>query len=493
MRRLLLALVLAGCGNGGAVVSPDMSPANPCGQDVCIRTAPKNKVDMLFVLSDGPTMGTKLAAFRASLPALLDTLAQYPAAGAPADYHFGVVTADLGAGGSALPSFGCQPGGDGATLRASADMTGGVRYVEYDQLTGMQNVPDVAATLDAISDVGTSGCTFQQPLQAGYQALHDFVPENAGFLRSDAVLVVVYVSDADDCSAPYDTDLFDASSDGVARYGPLDRFRCTQFGVQCNGAPVPPMSVSGLTGCSSYDLSNGGKLTAVDRYINFFATPAAQGGVKLDPSDVVLAAIAAPADPVGVTITSPCADDASVAMCPTLNPSCIAVNDTSRFGDPAVRLQAVVGAARYHQAGSICNDSDDDVMKKLLPLGQGGVGPACLQTPVATRVDGTPDCVVENITTRPDGSQSIADVPSCAENGGVTPCWRLVDRLADYDTGGCTPPDVVPPMTCKLPPYCQPVIDPVDGMRQLYVPIVDWGGGAPDHATTSDFHCASPR
>ena len=134
---------------------------------------------MLFVLDDGPTMGDKLATFRASLPAMLESLAQYAAAGAAAEYHFGVITADLGAGPSALPTFGCLPGGDGAKLRASADTSGGVRYIDDDQVAGTSNVPDVATALAALTDVGTAGCAFRQPLEAAYRALHDRIAENS--------------------------------------------------------------------------------------------------------------------------------------------------------------------------------------------------------------------------------------------------------------------------------------------------------------------------
>ena len=112
------------------------------------------------------------------------------------------------------------------------------------------------------------------------------------------ILAVVYVTDEDDCSAPPTSDLFDPSTNGVNMYGTLHSFRCTQFGVQCNGMPVPPMSVSGLTGCQSQTMANGGKLFDIQKYTDFFTKPAAQGGVKVDPNDVILVGITSPADPV---------------------------------------------------------------------------------------------------------------------------------------------------------------------------------------------------
>ncbi|HEY2749151.1 MAG TPA: hypothetical protein VGL86_31245 [Polyangia bacterium] len=495
MRRVIfaLALALAGCCGGGIVASPQPPlPTDPCAENLCITTSAKNKVDILFVLDDAPTMADKLATFRASLPAMLDSLTQYAANGEPAWYHLGVVTSDLGAGPDAIPALGCKPSGDGAVLRGSADMGGGERFIDYDQLSGASNVPDVAATLASITDVGSGGCDIRQPLEAAYRALHDDLDENLGFLRSDALLVVVFVTDADDCSVPVGSDLFDGSSAGVAEYGPLDRFRCTQHGIACNGAPVPAAAVSGLTGCTSYDGSNGGKLTDISQYADFFTRPGAQGGVKADPNDVKLVALAGPVDPVGVTVTSPCAFDATIAMCPKLNPSCVAPNDTLAFGDPAVRLATVVHASQQDFLGSICASDDSDVMRMLVPVGQGGLDPGCIKTLVATRADGTPDCAVDDVTTAPDGTQTTRELPSCAENGDTPPCWQLVDRLAQYDSEGCMLLGQMDPTTCELPPACQPVLDPTDGMRQLYTVTIDRGPNGPAAgSTTSIVHCAT--
>ncbi len=497
MRRLLLALALAlaGCNSGGIVASlPPPLPAGPCSQDACIITNSTSKVDMLFVLDDGPTMADQLATWRASLPAMLDSLTQYAADGVPAWYHLGVITSDLGAGPAAIAALGCNPGGDGARLRASADMSGGERFIDYNQLAGASNVPDVAATLATITDVGTAGCDIRQPLEAAYHSLHDNLAENAGFLRSDALLVVVFVTDADDCSTPANTDLFDGSSAGVAAYGPLDRFRCAQFGIACNGAPVPATAVSGLTGCTSQQMSAGGKLYDLSRYTDFFTRPAAEGGVKADPEDVFLAAVAGPSDPVGVTITSPCAYDASIASCPTLSPSCVAPDDVNRSGDPAVRLLALVAAGTNNRSGSICASDDTAVMTNFFPIIDRDFGPSgCLQSLVAMRADGTPDCTAEDRTTSPDGTQSIMELPSCAENGNVPPCWQLIDDLAQYESEGCMPAGQPSPATCKLPLTCQPVIDPVNGMVELYTVTIDRGpNGPPDGHTITVFTCATP-
>src|SRR5262249_17054929 len=127
--------------------------------------------------------------------------------------------------------------------------------IDYDQASGVTNLPpgqDLAATFACMASVGDKGCGFEQPLEAAYRALHDPPPENAGFLRSEAILAVIYVTDEDDCSAPPDSTLFDPAR--VDTYGALLSYRCTQFGVQCGNPPAPPpygSSEGPLTGCAA--------------------------------------------------------------------------------------------------------------------------------------------------------------------------------------------------------------------------------------------------
>jgi len=496
---------------------PVESPKTTVTQETSVRVeqSVKNKVDLLFLIDNSPSMAPKQNELVKRFPTLIKALDNFAAQGNPASYHIGVVNSDLGSGPYNLTQGQCHPGGDGAKLQvtpaagavlpaglscANFALSGGVRYIDYNQLTGTNNImgePDVASAFSCMAAVGEAGCGFEHQLEASYRALHDTIAENTGFLRSDAILALVYVTDEDDCSAPPNSDLFDPSTNGINMYGTLHSFRCTQFGVQCNGQPVPPMSVSGLTGCSSYDLSNGGKLTDLNTYINFFTKPAAQGGVKVDPNDVILVAITAPKDPVGVSITMPCADQVNTPSCPILNHSCIAATNNQFFGDPAVRLSAVVGAARHNNLTSICDTDYTAAIQALGDLIISQIGAGCLNSPIASRPDGTPDCVVEDVTALPDGTTQTKEIPSCAENGHMVPCWQVIDKLAQYQMQGCTPPGVPQPTTCKLPPSCQPVTNPVDGKQQLVTVSIDRGTdstGKPNPApagTTANVSCAT--
>ena len=82
-------------------------------------------------------------------------------------------------------------------------LTGGVRYIDYDQIAGTNNVAGGVTVADAFTCMannnGDLGCPYLQVLEASYRALSNPPPENAGFLRDDSLLVVVFLADGDDC------------------------------------------------------------------------------------------------------------------------------------------------------------------------------------------------------------------------------------------------------------------------------------------------------
>ena len=115
-------------------------------------------------------------------------------------------------------------------------------------------------------------------------------------------------------------------------------------------------------------------------------------------------------------------------------------------------------------------------MQQLGELISSQIGPGCLNSPVASRADGTPDCEVEDVTANPDGTTSIIEIASCAENNNMPPCWQLNDLLSQYQMQGCVPPPGPPPVACKLPLSCQPVTNPVDSKQQLASMSINRGG-----------------
>jgi hypothetical protein len=305
--------------------------------------------------------------------------------------------------------------------------TRGVNFIDYDQLyRGANGIPDsnlppgqdLATTFDCMASVGENGCGFEQPLEAVYQALHGQLAENHDFLRSDAILVVVFVTDEDDCSAPPNTDLFDPAS--TAQYGALTSYRCTRFGIECGDPPITMPygeSMGPITPCSSLPPARGGELFDINRYINFFQKPASQGGVKVDPDDVIL-----------VGITAPSAQGAASVITNgvvTLQHSCIAPSDPAFFGDPAVRIQQLIGSLPLanQQLTSICDTSYQQALQSLGRLIDHH-RPLCV--PFLFPDPTHPDCIVEDHTANADGTTTVTSIPACGS--GALPCWRLVPQ-----------------------------------------------------------------
>jgi hypothetical protein len=107
--------------------------------------------------------------------------------------------------------------------------------------------------------VGTSGCGFEHQLAATSKALT--APENAGFLRDDAFLQIVLITDEDDCSAPTDSDLF-------TRQFPDEEpsFRCARAGHACRGQMPPSADFSApLAECKAVE---NGALSNVQGFVD---------------------------------------------------------------------------------------------------------------------------------------------------------------------------------------------------------------------------------
>lgn len=399
-----------------------------------------DKVDLLFLVDNSPSMAPKQARLRDRFYELIRAFEDFRGQGRPGHYHIGVVTSDLGAGPFAIGGGACRPGGDGGRLQALGAAApvgcrapeGGVAFIDYDQIRGSDNLPagqDLFATFGCMAQVGDRGCGFEHALEAVYRALKEPPPENAGFLRADAVLAVVLLTDEDDCSAPPDTDLFDPARE--ADFGPLLSYRCTQFGLTCAGQ-APPLGASpgALPDCVPAANPGGagpGKLYDVSRYVDFFRRPAAMGGVKANPADAFVFALAAPPSPVQVVLGNPnpsvpgalepCTGPFDGRTCAALLQHACASPSEELFGDPAVRIAAVASSTLPRQA-SICDSSYQPAMQTLASsIFSYMSGNGCVPGPMPD--PGDPRCVVEDQL--PDGSN--VRVPACVQ--GDMPCWRL--------------------------------------------------------------------
>src|SRR5690606_13334754 len=108
----------------------------------------------------------------------------------------------------------------------------------------------LTAAFSAIASLGASGCGFEQHLEAAKRALDGKNPVNAGFLRDDAYLALIFIQDEDDCSIAHSTLL----GGDLNTLGPLQSFRCNRFGHVCatGGTNPTEMNMVGPKGgCAS--------------------------------------------------------------------------------------------------------------------------------------------------------------------------------------------------------------------------------------------------
>jgi hypothetical protein len=208
-----------------------------------VASADPTQIDVLVVVDDSPGMAEEQAALVLGIDDLVDGLR---AGGILPDLHLGVVSTDVG-----IPPFdagGCSGDGDDGVLQHVPQVAGcappidvyladkpGPRGTRIRNYTG--SLTDAFA---CVATLGTDGCDFEQPLEAIRRALDGRHPENAGFLRPGSTLVVIVLSDEDDCSAQ-DTGVFDPDPihDHISSaYGPFDSFRCTEHGLECDGGTI---------------------------------------------------------------------------------------------------------------------------------------------------------------------------------------------------------------------------------------------------------------
>ena len=207
-------------------------------------------VDILFVIDNSPSMLPKQQALAQNIPKFMELLDQTvmdasTTSGRMIDYHLGVVTSDIGSRvapntpwRAAIGSCDTYAGDDGVLQNTPCTMrnlTGKAlaacnavcadpaivpgldpgtmkpyRFI-WRKMDGTTNVPKVldtntkkdigpAKAFQCMALLGDSGCAIEGPLEAMRRALDSHAPENAGFLRKNSLLAVVFITDEDDCS-----------------------------------------------------------------------------------------------------------------------------------------------------------------------------------------------------------------------------------------------------------------------------------------------------
>jgi hypothetical protein len=336
----------------GPASLPDFNPPPPpldfsvpdVGPTTCAKIAtaaagtsgPKGKADILFVVDDSAGMTGYQLSLNQAMATLESTL------GSTADYRVGVITTDLGTPFNLPNCGGC---GDDATLQSqpflSSCLAPLTKYLENKK--GVKSYTgSLANAFKCLSSVGTNGCGFEQPLESA--AI--FLTNPQSFIRSDASLVLVILTNEDDCSAknPY---LYDPGPAATAALGQVSSFRCFQHGITCdiNDPKVPGPRKN----CKP---KTGGLLRGVSAYATLLK------GLK-PAGRVGLVVIAGPTTPVSVSVAGGQT---------SLSSSC----QTQGFASPGIRLKALVDAfgalGKFHSICSAIGPAMTDVASMVTTL-----------------------------------------------------------------------------------------------------------------------------
>jgi len=419
-------------------------------------------VDILFLIDDSSGMALAQNNLIRNFPTFMATLQADPA-GLP-NLHIGVVSADMGAGDGSIPGCDATGGKNGIfqyTARGTCSGTNlqlGATFISnvngYANYTG-----DIEDAFGCIAALGESGCGFEHQFAAIERALGvdgrgPPPAENSTFLRDEAALAVVMLTNEDDCSAStgdgpnrriplFDTD---ANTGLNSQLGPPINFRCNEFGHFCRRAGGSPMHPDrkapngDLNAAVVYDdgqsrdggPSGGCESNELEGYLlSTLDTANRIKSLKADPSKVAVASIQGPPTPYAVHWTNPPSTDTTCypdsCPWPAITHACTAAD--GRTGDPGVRTAQFAEAFGTNGVQlSVCDDSFGPGLARVATIINGLLGPTCIPGPVALNSAGQPDCKVELTA----GTVGPSTVPACADNGGVAPCWQL------ETTAGCS-------------------------------------------------------
>ena len=325
--------------------------ARPASEEIvrgALQAPANGKVDILFMVDNSASMEVGQAKLVANIPGFVDALKNLP--GGLPDVHIAVVSSDMGAGDGLISGCGANGGDRGVFQYAprgsctSTTLQSGATFIVNSNGQTNYTAADISGVLSCIAALGSGGCGFEHQLASvaralGADGLGPAPQENQGFLRPDAALAIILLTNEDDCSAPQGSPLFDVASSQslTSTVGPPSSFRCNEFGHVCGSPPAPPPRTSPnptdltttvtLDGCTSAECD--GMLTPIAGFAARIKT------LKVDPANQILVAtVTGPVTPYTVHWSAAPTND--TGPWPYMTHSCTTASGD--FADPAVRL-----------------------------------------------------------------------------------------------------------------------------------------------------------
>lgn len=356
----------------------------------------------------------------------------------------------------------CGLSGEALAIRPTAIEPGGERRPRpwIEKIDGETNLPadvDVAAAFACFGPQGINGCGYEQPLEAMYRALEkaQVTSEgNHGFLRDDALLSIIFVTDETDCSyTPAFRDMFVddrtfwEDPNGLAPTSAV----CWNAGVACSGpGPVydgcepENYSVDGEPGAADEDAV----LRPISRYVDLLERIREDKRRVNEHRDVLVSLIAGvPENYEQGEVAIPYAEAPAGSRQDLdfgIAPGC--TNDEDGSGStavPPVRERAVAEAFAGDERNlySICQDDYTPALEGIAKQIAKAFRPVCGVTMVADQVPETealdPECRIHQIV---DGVS--VELPPCVpvgESDWAVPEGSTVCTIVLTDPSGLTP------------------------------------------------------
>jgi hypothetical protein len=261
---VLLLGVLAACGRGPSWDIPEPA-VDPCADNACISVSTLQRaVDILFVIDNSGSMGVEQGTLAANFPAFIDVL---EAQRFGASYRIGLTTTDargnlrVSSCRERLPEFVFD---DNAGTVIDEQQSGCLASCAFDTVAtvptanaadaevvsrpwiendgGETNLDGGLAIADAMRCAGPQGINgsgFEAPLESMRQVLRG-EGTSRGFLRDEALLAIVFVTDETDCSASDENVSLLIDPVGAALWTDPEQATsgaCWKAGTSCTGGP----------------------------------------------------------------------------------------------------------------------------------------------------------------------------------------------------------------------------------------------------------------
>jgi hypothetical protein len=240
-RRCLPVLMFLGCSSSPATYQDAGDGCVVPGYTLVatLMLPPIRKDDLVFVIDNSPSMAPKREKFMKQLPELLDALKDQ--SGTLPNLRVAILDGDMGSSGAiSTGACGAKNGttlGDAGQLQIVGGLTCGMtdpnaRWLQMLTLSPANYSGDIVQVFTCLAGgLGQAGCEYQQPLQALATAATPGSASLSEFVRPEAYLDLVIISDQDDCSAFPNTGMF---APGVPTE--TTGLRCATRGYSCGGA-----------------------------------------------------------------------------------------------------------------------------------------------------------------------------------------------------------------------------------------------------------------